>query len=189
MPGVTESIRTTFRRNRGLAERALEQVTHDELVAEGRGGANSMATIVWHMGANLESRFTDFLTSDGEKPSREREDEFMPRHITRAVLLEKWNAGWTCLEGALDGLADVDLSRTVRIRHEPLSVADALCRALAHAAYHIGQIVYLARAIRGADWKWLSIPPGGTEAYNRKMAEQWGGEGTGSGPLGGRSSE
>lgn len=175
MAGITESIRTAFGRSRDLAERALDQLTDDELVAEGRGGANSVATIVWHMGANLESRFTDFLTTDGEKPWREREDEFLPRHVSRAVLMDRWNAGWACLDSALDGLADDDLARTVRIRHEPMTVADALHRALAHAAYHIGQIVWIAKSNRGDDWTSLSIPPGGTETFNRKMAERWAG--------------
>jgi uncharacterized damage-inducible protein DinB len=172
MPGITDSIRTTFERNRSLAERALDQLTDDELVAE-HGDANSVATIVWHMGANLESRFTDFLTSDGEKPWREREDEFAARHATRERLMEKWSSGWSRLDAALDGLTDDDLVRTVRIRHEPMTVVGALHRALAHAAYHVGQIVYIARGVRGEDWQWLSIPPGGTEAYNRKMAERW----------------
>jgi uncharacterized damage-inducible protein DinB len=173
MPGVTESIRTAFDRNRALAERALDQLTDGELVAPGPGGANSVATIVWHMGANFESRFTDFLTTDGEKPWREREEEFLPRHVTRAVLVEKWNAGWACLHNAIDGLADIDLSRTIHIRHEPMTVADALHRSLAHAAYHIGQIVYIARGNRAEDWEWLSIAPGGTEEFNTKMAERW----------------
>jgi hypothetical protein len=162
MPGTTESIRTAFARNRGLAERALEQITDDELVVPGPGGAN------------FESRFTDFLTTDGEKPWREREEEFLPRHVTRAVLMEKWSAGWACLDTAIDGLGDIDLLRTVRIRHEPMTVADALHRALSHAAYHVGQIVYIARANRGEDWTWLSIAPGGTDEYNRRMAERFG---------------
>ena len=173
MPGITDSIRTAFGRDRGLAERALEQLSDEELVASGPGGANSIATIVWHMGANLESRFTDFLTTDGEKPWREREEEFLPRHVTRPVLMDRWNAGWTCLDNSLDPLDDADLSRTVHIRNEPMTVADALMRALAHAAYHVGQIVYVARGVRGGEWQWLSIAPGGTEAFNRKMEERF----------------
>jgi uncharacterized damage-inducible protein DinB len=173
MPGITESIRSAFGRNRGLAESAIEQLTDEELVAPGPGGANSVATIVWHMGANLESRFTDFLTTDGEKPWREREEEFLPRHVTRSVLMDAWNAGWSCLDSGLDPLDEIDLSRMVAIRNEPMTVADALVRALAHAAYHVGQIVYVARGVRGEDWKWLSIAPGGTQAFNRKMEERF----------------
>ncbi len=173
MPGTMESIRAAFASQRNLAQRAIDQLSDAELVAEGKGGANSVATIVWHVGGNLESRFTDFLTTDGEKPWREREEEFAPRHVTRALLLDRWGSGWARLDAALDGLADIDLSRTVHIRHEPLTVADALHRALAHVAYHVGQIVYIARGTRGEDWDWLSIPPGGTDEFNRKMAERW----------------
>jgi len=176
MSNVVVSIGNAFRRNRELAERALQQLTDEELESEGPSGSSSVATIVWHMGANLESRFTDFLSSDGEKPWREREAEFSPRHVTRPALMKRWIDGWTCLDDALANLTDTDLSRTVRIRHEPMTVTEALHRALAHAAYHVGQIVYIARSRRGSEWKWLSIPPGGTEAYNRRMAERFGGE-------------
>jgi len=174
---VIESMRTAFERHRDLAERAAMQLTDDELVAEGQGGASSAATIMWHMGSNLESRFTDFLTSDGEKPWREREDEFASRHVSRDSLMQRWESGWSCLGAALDGLVDSDLAGTIRIRHEPMSVSVALHRALGHACYHVGQIVYIARSTRGDDWQWLSIPPGGTEAYNRRMEERWTGEG------------
>jgi uncharacterized damage-inducible protein DinB len=170
---IIESIRLAFDRHRALAERAADQLADDELIAAGQGGASSTATIMWHMGANLESRFTDFLTADGEKPWREREDEFAPRQVSRAELMRRWESGWSCLATALDGLDDDDLDRTVHIRHEPMSVAVALHRALAHACYHVGQIVYIARSTRGDDWQWLSIPPGGTAAHNRTMAERW----------------
>lgn len=179
MSTVLSSIRATFDRNRRLAERAIDQLSREELAATGRGGASSVATIAWHMGANLESRFTDFLTTDGEKPWRQREDEFAARNVGHDALMERWKAGWSCLEGALDGLTDTDLERTIHIRHEPLTVAEALHRALAHAAYHVGQIVYIARSTRGEHWEWLSIPPGGTEDYNRRMADRFADGGNG----------
>jgi hypothetical protein len=115
---------------------------------------------------NLKSRFTGFLTSDGEKPWRNREEEFSPRAVSRAELMEKWTDGWQVLLSALAELTDDDLTKTVLIRGQPLLVHEALHRSMAHASYHVGQIVYLAHAICGANWRYLSIPPGGSAAYN-----------------------
>jgi hypothetical protein len=115
---------------------------------------------------NLQSRFTDFLSSDGEKPWRRRDEEFESRTVTRAELMAKWNQGWAVLFQTLGVLEDGDLSREVTIRSQRLSVNDALHRALAHMSYHVGQIVYLAKSMRGKDWKYLSIPPGQSDAYN-----------------------
>jgi uncharacterized protein YndB with AHSA1/START domain len=112
------------------------------------------------------SRFTGFLTSDGEKPWRKREEEFSPRAVSRAELMEKWTDGWQVLLGALADLTDGDLTKTVLIRGQPLLVHEALHRSMAHASYHVGQIVYVAHAICGANWRYLSIPPGGSAAYN-----------------------
>ena len=123
--------------------------------------------IVWHLSGNLASRFTDFLTSDGEKPWRHREEEFAARTVTRDGLMEKWRQGWGVLFEALAGLTDDDLQGQVAIRGQSLAVHDALHRSLAHASYHVGQIVYLAKLKRGADWRSLSIPPGGSAAYNQ----------------------
>jgi hypothetical protein len=120
----------------------------------------------WHLSGNLKSRFTDFLAADGEKPWRNREEEFSARTVTRAELLEKWNDGWDVLLATLRELSDEDLNRTITIRGQPLAVHEALNRSLAHASYHVGQMVYVAHVVCGADWRYLSIAPGGSAAYN-----------------------
>jgi len=168
MPNNTfiKSIEGEYRRYKSLADSALEQVPDDKLSEPGPLGGNSLATICWHVAGNLQSRFTDFLTSDGEKPWRQREEEFAQRTVSRAELNEKWNAGWDVLFSALGELSDDDLTQTVLIRAQALAVHEALHRSLAHASYHVGQIVYLAHSIVGGSWKYLSIPPGGSAAYN-----------------------
>ena len=167
---MVQSIRAEFVRYKVLAEKAIEQLDDTALSAAAPGGGNSIATICWHVSGNLRSRFTDFLTTDGEKPWRKRDEEFEARSVTRIELREKWEAGWSVLLAALDGLSDNDLDRTVAIRGQALSVREALLRALAHASYHVGQIVYAAKAARGADWKYLSIAPGQSEQYNKNPA-------------------
>ena len=145
----------------------IRQLREEELSKPGPGGGNSIAVIVWHLSGNLKSRFTDFLTSDGEKPWRKRDEEFEPRTVTSTELLDKWNEGWAAVLGALKPLADGDLSRNVTIRGVDHQVHEALHRLLAHAGYHVGQIVYLAKAFRGSGWEPLTIPPGKSEEYNR----------------------
>ena len=154
-----------FCRYRALGEESLAQLQDNEL-ASSDPGANSAAVLVWHLSGNLRSRFTDFLTSDGEKPWRYREEEFASRSVTRAELEERWALGWQCVEHVLSQLSEEDLSRTVSIRSVKHSVAEALLRAVSHVAYHIGQLVSLARRRRGDDWRHLSIPPGGSDDYN-----------------------
>jgi len=166
MDQIVESIRAEYTRYKALAEAALGQVGEAELCASGPNGGNSIAVICWHLSGNFASRFTEFLTSDGEKPWRQREEEFKPRTVSRAELMARWEQGWTTVFEALADLKDDDLGRTVTIRRQPLLVHQALHRSLAHAAYHVGQIVYAAKSIRGARWTYLSIPPGGSEAYN-----------------------
>ena len=166
MSPIVESITGEYQRYKALAEGALGQLTDEQLAAPGPNGGNSIATICWHVGGNLRSRFTDFLTTDGEKPWRQREEEFRQRALTQAELLAHWDAGWSVLFATLAGLSDADLSRTVTIRGQPLRVDQALHRSLAHASYHVGQVVYAARALRGAAWHFLSIPPGQSEAFN-----------------------
>ena len=166
MSSVLDSIRAEYQRYQVLAERALDQVSDEALNTPGPGAGNSLTTIVWHVAGNLRSRFTAFLTEDGEKPWRDREGEFAPRSVSRETLRTEWLAGWAVLHDALAPLTDGDLHRTVTIRGQSLAVHDALHRSLAHVSYHVGQIVYLAHAHRGAGWTYLSIPPGGTAAYN-----------------------
>ena len=137
----------------------------EELHACAEGG-NSVAIIVWHVAGNLESKFTDLLTTDGEKPWRDRDSEFEAREASAAEVTEKWERGWRVLFGALADLTDDDLAAPITIRGVPFRVDEALLRSLAHLAYHVGQIVLLARSFRGEDWEYLSIPPGESEAYN-----------------------
>ncbi len=168
MNAIVASLQAEYLRYEALAEAALGQVSDSDLVAPGPGGGNSIAVIGWHLAGNLRSRFTDFLTTDGEKPWRRREEEFQARAVDRAELLAHWERGWAALLSALDTLSDADLSRTVTIRGQSLLVHEALHRSLAHASYHVGQIVMVARALRGEQWRFLSIPPGESGKYNEQ---------------------
>jgi uncharacterized damage-inducible protein DinB len=172
MSSLIDSIRAEYLRYKALAEAAMDQLPDDQLSAVGPNGDNSIATICWHVAGNLRSRFTDFLTSDGEKPWRRREEEFAARTVTRAELRETWDAGWDALLGALATLGDAQLRQTVTIRGQPLLVHEALHRSLSHASYHVGQIVYLAKALRGAEWRYLSIAPGASDAYNQNPTRE-----------------
>jgi uncharacterized damage-inducible protein DinB len=164
---IVESIRAEYLRYKALAESAIAQLDDAQLSVDGEGGGNSIAVICWHVSGNLKSRFTDFFTSDGEKPWRRRDEEFQARRVTRAELLEKWESGWAPLLTTLLALSDDQLQGTVTIRRQPLVVHEALHRSLGHTAYHVGQIVYLAKSLRAGAWNYLSIPPGGSDAYNR----------------------
>lgn len=166
MNSLIRSIEGEYRRYKTLADAALDQVPDGKLSERGPAGGNSLAIICWHVSGNLKSRFTDFLTSDGEKPWRQREEEFAARLVTRAELRAQWDGGWNVLLATLASLTDGDLAKSVVIRGEPLLVHEALHRSLSHTAYHVGQIVYLAHEICGGGWKYLSIPPGQSAAYN-----------------------
>ena len=155
---LVASLEREYRRYKGYAERAFEQVSDAKLKAPLGEGANSIAVLVWHVSGNLRSRFTDFLASDGEKPWRDRDSEFDDREASREEVLEKWEEGWSVLFATLAALTDADLAREVAIRGERMAVHDALHRSLAHTASHVGQIVLLAKALRGADWRTLTIP-------------------------------
>jgi uncharacterized damage-inducible protein DinB len=169
---ILSSITGEFRRYKALGDAALAQLDDSELATtDGRGG-NSAANLVWHIGGNLRSRFTDFLTSDGEKPWRHRDEEFTARTVSRDELLAKWNGGWDALFDALNGVSDDDLQQTVTIRGQSFAVHDALHRSLAHICYHVGQLVFLAKGFRGEEWKNLSIPLGRSEEANRNPAHQ-----------------
>jgi len=145
----------------------MEQLTAEQLCQRGGANGNSIATIVWHMSGNFASRFTDFLGSDGEKPWRDREGEFQHRTVSREELRERWEQGWSVLLGSLAGLDDGQSQQMVKIRGVSLSVLEALHRSLAHASYHVGQIVFFAKEAQGGQWRYLSIPPGGSAAYNQ----------------------
>jgi hypothetical protein len=168
MNALIRSITGEFRRYKALAEGAIAQLNDADLTVPGPGNGNSIATICWHVSGNLQSRFTDFLTSDGEKPWRNREEEFGQRMVSRSDLMTHWERGWEVLLSTLDSLNDADLERTVTIRQQPLLVHEALHRSLAHLSYHVGQIVFHARGLRGMHWKYLSIPPGKSAEYNEQ---------------------
>ncbi len=146
---------------------------------------NSVGVITRHMGANMLSRWTDFLTADGEKPSRDRDAELAPfpepmtpdqQREARAQVMETWGAGWSTLFAALDGLSEDDLSRTVTIRSAPHTVHGAIARQLDHYAFHVGQINLIARQLVGTDrWRWFTLPPGGTREFNERMRRQYSG--------------
>ena len=172
MRTVLSSLESEFRRYQRLGEESLRQLDGEALVRQPPGDGNAVAAIVWHIAGNLRSRFTDFLTTDGEKPWRDRESEFALRAVTPADVRAKWDEGWSVLQQALGALSDEDLSKTVIIRGQSLSVLDALHRSVTHTAYHVGQIVFLARSLRGKRWEWLTIPPGQSDAYNRNPTRE-----------------
>lgn len=165
MRDLVESIRGEYARYKALGEGAAAQVEEQELSLPGPNGGSSLAIICWHLAGNLRSRFTDFMTSDGEKPWRNREEEFDERAVSRAEFVARWEEGWAVLFSALDGLTDADLHGTVTIRGQALKVHEALHRSLAHAAYHVGQMVYVAKVLRGERWRSLSIPRGQSASY------------------------
>ncbi|MGA8311893.1 MAG: DUF1572 domain-containing protein [Terriglobales bacterium] len=161
---------TLFRYYKKLAERAMEQVTDEQLSAALDGEMNSIAIIVKHMAGNMRSRWTDFLISDGEKPDRNRDTEFENPPATRAALMSQWEEGWNSVFTALEPLSDADMDRTVTIRGEAHSVMQAINRQIAHYAYHCGQIVFLAKHLQATQWKSLSVPRGKSEVFNQKVA-------------------
>ncbi|MGC2300480.1 MAG: DUF1572 domain-containing protein [Acidobacteriaceae bacterium] len=165
-----EDARTLFAYYKKLGERAMNQLTDSQLFTTLDGEANSIAIIVKHMSGNMLSRWTDFLTTDGEKPTRNRDSEFEAPPATRAALLATWESGWACLFAALEPLTDADLTRTVTIRGEAHSVMQAINRQLAHYPHHIGQIVLLAKHFTGDRWQTLSVPRKGSAEFNRKVA-------------------
>jgi hypothetical protein len=161
------SIEAEYQRYKAMGGKTIDQLSHEELVVRGSPESLSIATIVWHVAGNLQSRFTDFLTSDGEKPWRQRESEFEERQVDRDELVDKWEAGWEALFDALAALNDEDLSKTITIRGVALTVCEALHRSLAHASYHVGQMTYIGKMLKGEEWMYLTIPPGGSAEYNR----------------------
>lgn len=162
LPDVAER----FQSYRDLAEAALAQTDDAAFFAALDEEANSVALLVKHLAGNFRSRWTDFLSSDGDKPDRRRDTEFvLDAADTREALMARWTEGWHLLNAVLDRLAPGDLDRTVTIRSEPLTVRQALLRALTHTAYHVGQVVLLAKHHAGPGWRSLSIPRGRSEAY------------------------
>jgi hypothetical protein len=172
MRDITASIESEYRRYKTLADKAIAQVSDADLTVAIGSESNPIGVISRHVGGNLASRFTDFLTSDGEKPWRQRDEEFEPAESSRASVLDEWERGWRVLFDTLASLTDAELTRTVTIRSERMPVHVALHRSLAHTASHVGQIVYVAKALRGADWATLSIPRGKSREFDRAAVAQ-----------------
>lgn len=164
-----EDSRTLFLYNKTLAERAIAQVSDEQLFTTLDHEANSIAILVKHIAGNMRSRWTGFLTTDGEEPDRHRDTEFEAPPPTREALLALWEDGWQRLFTAIDPLTDADLTRTVTIRGEPHSVMQAINRQMAHYSLHIGQIVLLAKHFAHDHWQSLSVPRGGSTAFNQNV--------------------
>jgi len=158
-----------FRYYKALAERAMNQITDEQLVTTLDEEMNSIAVIVKHMAGNMRSRWTGFPVSDGEKPNRDRDSEFVGPPGSREVLMQTWEEGWNCLFDALTPLTDLDLDRITTIRGERHSVMQAINRQVAHYAYHCGQIVFLAKHFRRGSWTSLSVPRGESAHFNRRV--------------------
>jgi hypothetical protein len=164
-----EDSLSILRHHKKLADSAMAQVTDDELYLLIDDESNSIAIMAKHMAGNMLSRWTDFLTSDGEKPNRNRDSEFTEPPSPRAALMEYWQKGWNCMFAALQPLTDEDLGRTITIRGEKHSVMQAINRHVAHCSYHCGQIVFLAKHLRPDTWKTLSVPRGKSEEWNQRV--------------------
>ena len=162
----------SFRSYKQMAEKAMAQITDEEFFDAIDAEANSIAVIVKHVAGNQISRWTDFLTSDGEKPDRFRDGEFEMIGDTRQSLMQFWERGWQTLFDAVEPLTPEDFAKTVTIRGEPHTIAEALNRQLTHYAYHIGQIVLLAKHFRSADWKTLSVPKNKSAEFNKFLVEK-----------------
>ena len=164
-----EDARAIFRQYKRLADAAIAQVSDANLYCTLDPEANSIAIIMKHISGNMLSRWTDFLTTDGEKPTRNRDSEFEDPPATRDALIALWARGWSCLFDALEALTEADLARTITIRGEAHSVMQAINRQVAHYGYHCGQIVLLAKHFQSANWKCLSVPRKRSEDFNRRV--------------------
>ncbi len=163
------SSTAVFLSYRSLGERAIAQVSDEALNRQEDEECNSIATIVKHLHGNMISRWTDFLTSDGEKENRHRDNEFEVEALSRQELMNRWNAGWECLFASMSSLSSADVEREVLIRAEAHSVLEAIQRQIGHTAYHVGQIVMLAKMYRKSDWQSLTVPRGQSEQFNAQM--------------------
>ena len=164
---LTESIKS-FHGMKSNAEKAMAQLNDSDLHYQPNAESNSIVIIIKHLAGNMLSRFTNFLTSDGEKPNRNRDNEFIDDFKSREDLMNYWNKGWTCVFSAMENLKEEDLLKTVFIRSEPHTVLRAIQRQIAHYAYHCGQIVFLAKQIKSSDFKTLSIPRGKSNEFTTK---------------------
>lgn len=162
-----------FRQYKALAEKAMTQLSDESLLWQPNEESNSIYLVIKHMSGNMLSRWTDFLTSDGEKPWRNRDSEFeQPAQLSRAEIMQEWEKGWQCVFNALEPLTEADLAKLVYIRGEAHSVMEAVNRQVSHYSYHVGQIVFLAKLIRNTDWQTLSIARGKSDAFNAAMEKK-----------------
>lgn len=166
------SARALFRYYRDLGEKALAQLPDDRIHWQISPESNSVAILVKHLSGNMLSRFTDFLSTDGEKPWRDRDAEFENDYADKNQLMAAWDAGWDCLLDAVDALDDADLGRIVYIRNQGHTVLEALNRQLCHYPYHVGQLIFLCKIVSGSAWQSLSIPKGGSQAFNEEKFAQ-----------------
>lgn len=168
-----ENVISEFRYLKKLGDRAMEQLDDEQFFVTLDPEGNSIAILVKHLAGNMRSRWMDFLTSDGEKPDRHRDQEFIVDAVaTRAEVIEWWERGWKYLFDALNPLQPEDVTQTVMIRQEPHTIVQAIHRQLGHYAMHVGQIVFLAKHLKSTEWKTLSVPRGQSEQFNRKMNER-----------------
>ena len=167
-----ESVKKQFEYYKMLGEKTFAQLPDDKLFWQYNPESNSIATIVKHLWGNMLSRWTEFLTSDGEKEWRNREAEFDNDLRTREEILDKWNLGWNCLFNALNSLTEADLQKEIYIRNQGYTVMEAINRQFAHYSYHIGQIVFIGKMICDDNWKSLSVPKGKSKEFNAEKFSQ-----------------
>jgi len=172
---VIDAWAKVLQSQKALADGAIVQLSDSELQRTIAPGTNSVAVVMNHVAGNMVSRWTDWLTSDGEKPGRDRESEFRRANEPRATVLGRWDSGWSLVIGAVEALRGEDLGRLITIRGEPHSVPDAVNRQISHYGYHVGQIMLIARVIKGNDsWRWLTVAPGGSRAFDASMKQRHG---------------
>jgi hypothetical protein len=167
-----ESAIKRFLTYKVLGDMTFAQLEEKDFYYTPSENSNNIAVIVQHMHGNMKSRWTNFLTEDGEKPGRNRDEEFSPPACSKSQLLAMWEEGWRCLIDTLRSLTEDDLLKTITIRHEPLIVIDAINRQLAHYPHHVGQIVYIGKMILDKNWQSLSIPKGASQDFNKMMQEK-----------------
>lgn len=164
-----DSVKFEFRRYKAYGDKTFAQLTEEQLHRQPSKEDNSIAIIIKHLAGNMLSRWTNFLTEDGEKTWRKRDSEFERPPKSRNDLIELWEKGWNCLFTALDGIDDSNFNTQIKIRDKEHSIPEAINRQLAHYASHVGQIIFLGKMIKGHEWESLSIPKGGSKAFNQKM--------------------
>ena len=168
MISYLDSVRKQFEYYKSIGDKTFEQLSFEELKIQFTQDSNSISIIVKHLVGNMLSRWTNFLTEDGEKEWRQRDKEFIDNYSNKEDLFNSWNKGWSCLVNTLDAINNNDLNHIVYIRNQGHTVTEALNRQMMHYAYHIGQIIYIGKLVKGKDWKSLSIPKGESKTYNQE---------------------